>query len=173
MPSFTYHQEFIPASCPKHPRITNYSMLFFAGISSAWPPRTLFKLFGMPSIQMLKCPLSGTLLSPFRGLKGWDEGRWVEGSLENTLPHWGLFPIPHLPSSHLLSPLHSWVLGGSWISDKNSEVKSHGISSVCKGSKIHNPLIMKNNSNQKLSKREASNHASSKRAFGSKAQNSG
>ena len=37
-----------------------------------------------------------------RGLTGWDEGRWVEGSLIHTLLCWGLFPIPNL---HLLSPL--------------------------------------------------------------------
>ena len=40
-----------------------------------------------------------------RRLKRWDEGRWVKGSLVYTLLYWGLFPIPHLPSSHLLSPL--------------------------------------------------------------------
>ena len=28
-----------------------------------------------------------------------------KGSLVFTLLYWGLFPIPHLPSSHLLSPL--------------------------------------------------------------------
>ena len=42
-----------------------------------------------------------------RGLKRWDEGRWVKGSLICTLLCWGLFPIPHLPSSHLLSPLRN------------------------------------------------------------------
>ena len=40
-----------------------------------------------------------------RGLKRWDEGRWVIGSLVYTLLYWGLFRIPHLPSSHLLSRL--------------------------------------------------------------------
>ena len=40
----------------------------------------------------------------FRGLKRWDEGRWVEGFLVYALLYWGLLAIPHLPSSHRLSP---------------------------------------------------------------------
>ena len=43
----------------------------------------------------------------FRGLKRWDEGRWVV----YTLLYGGLFPIPHLPSSQLLSPV--MILGNS------------------------------------------------------------
>ena len=30
-----------------------------------------------------------------RGLKRWDEGRWVGGSLVYTLLYWGSFSIPH------------------------------------------------------------------------------
>ena len=49
-----------------------------------------------------KLPNTGT-----SGLKRWDEGRWVKGSLLYTLLCLSLFPIPHLPSSHLLSPLRT------------------------------------------------------------------
>ena len=40
-----------------------------------------------------------------RGLKRWDEGRWVRGSLVCILLSWGIFPIPHLPLPYLLSPV--------------------------------------------------------------------
>ena len=43
--------------------------------------------------------------------KRWDEARWVKGSLVQTLPYWRIFTIPHLPSSHLLSPLVKAGLG--------------------------------------------------------------
>ena len=29
-----------------------------------------------------------------KGLKNWDEGRWVKGSLIHTSLYWGLFPLP-------------------------------------------------------------------------------
>ena len=58
---------------------------------------------------------AGVIDARFRGLKRWDEGRGAEGSLIYTLLYWGLFPIPYLPSCHLLSPLIDpagvfWVL---------------------------------------------------------------
>ena len=45
-----------------------------------------------------------------RGLKRWDEGRWVKGSLVSTLLYWAHFLCPP-PSSHLLSPL---IIRASW-----------------------------------------------------------
>ena len=45
------------------------------------------------------------LPSILRGLKRWDESRWVEGSLVYTRLYWGLIPVLDLPSSHLLSAL--------------------------------------------------------------------
>ena len=50
-------------------------------------------------------PQDCCLVSNIQGLKRWDEGRWVKGSLVCTLLFWGLFPIPHLRLSHLLSPV--------------------------------------------------------------------
>ena len=48
----------------------------------------------------------GVMAVIFTGLRRWDEGRWVKGSfILYALFYWGLFPIPHFPSSHLLSPL--------------------------------------------------------------------
>ena len=62
----------------------------------------------------------------FRGLKRWDGGRWVTGSLVYRvlglgLLHWGIFPIPHLPSSHLLSLLMSLSgIRSRFFSDKKN-----------------------------------------------------
>ena len=39
-----------------------------------------------------------------RGLNRWDEGRWVKGSLADTLLKCGIFLIHHLPVPHLVSP---------------------------------------------------------------------
>ena len=40
-----------------------------------------------------------------RGLKRLHDRRWDKGSLVYTPICWGFFPLPHLPSSYLLSPL--------------------------------------------------------------------
>ena len=44
------------------------------------------------------------------GLKRWDEGRWVKGSLVHTLLYRGIFLFTHLPLPHLLSPLKRMAL---------------------------------------------------------------
>ena len=69
----------------------------------AWPPRTIGRKTLSLSTADAKHPQTSQVhQGPYiTGLRRWDEGRWVKG----TPLHWSLFPIPHLSSSHLLSPL--------------------------------------------------------------------
>ena len=65
-----------------------------------------------PLVQGFVCLVKG-----IRGLKMWDAGRWVQGSLINNLLYSGLFPIPHLPLPHLLSPLRVGLLCSNLLFD--------------------------------------------------------